>query len=82
MAWNESAGADCPLQDVISPLERITRTPSELLEAGAMGAGVGVGMHRAASHVYQHAPAAARNLQQGAKEMRSNLRVRLIQHIL
>ena len=46
-----------------------------------MGAGVGAGMHRAASHVYQHAPAAARSLQHGAKEMRkemrSNLMVRL-----
>eukprot|EP00891_Asterochloris_glomerata_P002340 jgi/Astpho2/2340/Aster-05606 len=64
--------------DVISPLERITRTPSELLEAGAMGAGVGAGMHRAASHVYQHAPAAARSLQHGAKEMRKEMRSNLM----
>lgn len=63
------------MQDVATPLERMTRSPSELLEAGAIGAGI----TRAASHVLEHGPAmrrgASRMLDASNKDMRARIQV-------
>jgi hypothetical protein len=60
--------------DVVTPLERMTRSPSELLEAGALGAGI----TRAASHVLgEHGPAmrqqASRMMEASSRNMQQRV---------